>query len=97
MLKLAMGQFCICYQVLRGNRPLHKRLDTVIRSVFALTVPELDPAWTSDDLPQWDSVGHLNLIVAIEKEFNVKIEIEEMFDVQSLGDIEPILRKKGAL
>ena len=76
---------------------MDKRLEKVIREVFPIEGDLIDENWTSDDIPDWDSVGHLNLIMEIEKEFNVKIEIEEMFEVEKLGDIVPILQKKMVL
>jgi acyl carrier protein len=76
---------------------LDQRLEKVIRGVFPIEAETIDENWTSDDIPDWDSVGHLNLIMAIQKEFNIKIEIEEMFEVEKLGDIIKILQKKNAL
>jgi len=76
---------------------LDKRLEKVIRGVFPIEEETIDENWTSDDIPDWDSVGHLNLIMEIEKEFDIKIEIEEMFEVEKLGDISRILKKKNVL
>ncbi|MDQ1351745.1 MAG: hypothetical protein QG657_2050 [Acidobacteriota bacterium] len=76
---------------------MDQRLEKVIRGVFPIEAETIDENWTSDDIPDWDSVGHLNLIMAIQKEFNIKIEIEEMFEVEKLGDIIKILQKKNAL
>jgi acyl carrier protein len=76
---------------------LDKRLEKVIRSVFPIDAEVIDENWTSDDIPDWDSVGHLDLMMEIEKEFNIKIEIEEMFEIEKLGDIATILEKKNAL
>jgi len=76
---------------------LDKRLEKVIRGVFPIEAETIDENWTSDDIPDWDSVGHLNLIMEIQKEFAIKIEIEEMFEIEKLGDITRILGKKNAL
>jgi acyl carrier protein len=76
---------------------LDKRLEKVIRGVFPIEEETINENWTSDDIPDWDSVGHLNLIMEIEKEFDIKIEIEEMFEVEKLGDISRILKKKNVL
>jgi len=76
---------------------LDQRLEKVIREVFNLESGTIEEDWTSDDIPDWDSVGHLNLIMEIEKTFNIKIEIEEMFEVEKLSDITRILKKKEAL
>lgn len=73
---------------------MDSRLEQVIRRVFLIESDTIDENWTSDEIPDWDSVGHLNLIMEIEKEFNIKIEIEEMFEVEKLGDIAPIILKK---
>jgi len=78
-------------------KKLDKRLEKVIREVFPVEEETIDENWTSDDIPDWDSVGHLNLIMEIEKEFDIKIEIEEMFEVEKLGDISIILKKKKVL
>jgi acyl carrier protein len=74
---------------------LDKRLEQIIREVFDIEAETIDENWTSDHIPDWDSVGHLNLIMEVEKEFDIKIEIEEMFEVEKLKDIVKILEKKN--
>jgi acyl carrier protein len=71
-----------------------KKLEEIIRGVFNLKDEVIEASWTSDDILAWDSLGHLNLIMAVEKGFNVKFEIEEMFQIRSLGDIDMILEGK---
>ena len=76
---------------------MDERLEKIIREVFEIAEDTIDENWTSDDIPDWDSVGHLNLIMEVEKEFNIKVEIEEMFEIEKLADIARILKKKEAL
>jgi len=76
---------------------LDERLEKIIREVFEITEETIDENWTSDDIPDWDSVGHLNLIMGVEKEFNIKVEIEEMFEIEKLADITKILKKREVL
>lgn len=76
---------------------MNERLIKVIKEVFNIENEHVDENWTSNDIAEWDSIGHLNLILGIEKEFNVKIEIEEMFEVEKLGDIPGVLMRKGCL
>ena len=52
---------------------------------------------TPKDIETWDSLSQLNLISAIEKEFQIKLEIDEIFTVMKIGDIYEILSKKGVL
>ena len=63
---------------------------------------ELDPSqikkeMTPADIETWDSLSQLNLISAIEKEFQIKLEIDEIFTVMKIGDIYDLLSKKGVL
>ena len=73
------------------------QLEELIRNVFQIKEDVLNWNWTSNDVDAWDSVGHLNLILELEKAFGIKFEIEEMFELEKLKDIENILRKKKAL
>lgn len=74
---------------------MDKRLEQIVRETFSIKSNEvIEKSWTSDDIPKWDSLGHLNMIMAIEREFNIKFEIEEMFQIQCLDDISNILQKK---
>jgi len=71
-----------------------KKIEEIVRETFKINNGSIEKSWTSDDIPEWDSLGHLNLIMAVEKEFNIKFEIEEMFQIQSVGDICDILKAK---
>lgn len=73
---------------------MNKRLEKIIREVFNIKDETIEWWWTSDNVSNWDSMGHLNLIMAIEKEFDIKFEIEEMFQIRSLGDLDGILKNK---
>ena len=74
---------------------MDERIEKVIRQVFSgLDGKEINAAWTSDDIEGWDSIGHLTLIVAVEKEFGIKFEVEELFKIKSFSDIDQILQEK---
>ncbi len=73
------------------------RLEKIVRELFSLTAERIDENWTSDDIPEWDSVNHLNLVLEIEKEFGVKLEIEDMLTVEKIGDLSRVLEKKESL
>ena len=44
-----------------------KRLTDVFREVFDDDSIELNEETTSDDVEDWDSFDHINLVVAVEK------------------------------
>lgn len=76
---------------------MNSRLEKIVREQFSITAEKIDENWTSDEIREWDSVNHLNLILEIEKEFEVKLEIEDMLTVEKIGDLSRILEKKRAL
>ena len=46
-------------------------------------------------LPEWDSLGHFNLLLFIEENYGVRFSMEEMSEMKSLKDIANVLEAKG--
>ena len=42
-------------------------------------------------LPEWDSLGHFNLLLFIEENYGVRFSMEEMSEMKSLKDIASVL------
>jgi acyl carrier protein len=75
-------------------------LQEVFRDVFGDEELALSGNMTADDIPGWDSLGHLNLIIAIEKRFGVKFATAEISklkeDGQNVGSLLALIaRKRG--
>ncbi len=69
--------------------------ETRLKSVMA-TILEVEPGditedSSSDTLPQWDSLRHMNLVLALEDEFGVSIPDEEAADITSYKLIRLVL------
>ena len=65
-----------------------------MKETFKLGNEKVEDAWTSDDIVGWDSLGHLKLVMATEKEFGVKLEIEDIFQIISVSDIRKVLKQR---
>lgn len=64
---------------------IQQRLAAVFRDCFELA-PEVaveDLAYRG--LPAWDSVGHMRLVAAIETEFDIMLETDEVLDLSSFA------------
>ena len=46
-----------------------------------------------DTIPEWDSVGHMRLMAAIEEAFDIMLETEDILDFSSVGKGKEILLK----
>ena len=47
------------------------------------------------DIKEWDSVGHMNLMVVIEDEFGIEMDIDDITDFSSFTKGKSILKKYG--
>lgn len=70
-----------------------------IKNVMAL-VFEMEPSQISDSaststIDNWDSLNHMNLVVALEEEFKVLFSDEEIVEIISLDAIEKSLSSKS--
>ncbi len=62
-----------------------------------LDVPEgsITPATVSGDIERWDSLGHLQVCMALEAEFGISPELEELAELDSVAAIVDYLRAAG--
>ena len=57
---------------------LQQRIFEVMSLVFEVSLDKLNEDSSSDSIETWDSLKHLNLILALEEEFNIEIPDEEV-------------------
>jgi len=55
--------------------------------VFDLDKVYLNINMSRDEIPEWDSLAHIQLISEIESVFNIKIPIEDFWKINSLNQI----------
>lgn len=77
---------------------LNAKLVSVIRHVFGDPTLVLTDAMTAEDIPDWDSLNHLNLVIAIQKEFQIKFALNEIASLkepgQNLGTLKQLVARK---
>lgn len=59
--------------------------------VFRVDVGELDLESGIGDFEQWDSLGHLSLVAAIQDEFEVELSVDDVIDCEKLSDFVAVL------
>jgi UDP-3-O-[3-hydroxymyristoyl] glucosamine N-acyltransferase len=72
-----------------------RKFEALVRNVFKLPPAfAITDALTARDVPGWDSVSNINLFLDAQDSFAVPLEIEEMAEFRSLGDLRRALAKK---
>jgi len=55
---------------------------------------EITPDMAAKDIDGWDSLGHALLLQALEKHFDIRFELDEIFGMQTVADmVETVTRK----
>jgi len=69
-------------------------LTDVFRQVFDNPGISLSPETSANDVDGWDSLSHINLIMAIELRFNISFTQKEVFGFTNVGDMANCIRRK---
>ena len=72
-----------------------KRLTEVFRGVFDDGEIELEETTTAEDIEDWDSFEHINLVVAVEEEFSFKIPMGKVVAMKDVGEMVDIILELG--
>lgn len=69
-----------------------QRVRQVMAAVFGVALSSLGADASSATIAEWDSVRHLQLMLALEEEFNMQFEMDELVSLRSFALIEERLR-----
>lgn len=69
-------------------------LTPVFRQVFDDNSIVLTRATTANDIDDWDSLTHMNLVTAVELAFKVKFALGELQQLQNVGDMLDTVNRK---
>lgn len=76
------------------NQQTLDRLKNVFKEVFVDDY-EITENTTADDIEEWDSMAQINLVKALEDEFKVSLDLNEISDLENIGALGTLLEKKS--
>ena len=73
-----------------------ERIQTVFRDIFDDDSIVLRDDMTAADVENWDSLNHIDMIVAIESEFKIRFTTAEVTSLKNVGELMALVDKKRA-
>lgn len=74
---------------------VYERLNKVFQEVFDDDSLTVNDATTSDDIEDWDSFMHIDLVVAVEGEFSFKMPMGKVVKMKNVGEMVDIILELG--
>ena len=75
---------------------IYSALETLFRDVFLRDDIVLTPTLSARDVPGWDSMKQIEIVIAAEQRFGVKFTTRELDSMQSVGDLVATIARKAA-
>lgn len=76
------------------NRDNYDKLKRILIDILGLEDNMHDEEINQDNLSEWDSAMHLNIIMEIESAFKVSFKIDQVVEMRSLEDVWYYLKQK---
>jgi acyl carrier protein len=80
-----------------ATNDLRERLTAIFRDVFNDDSIILHEDMTAGEVESWDSLTHVDLILAIEKEFRIRLTTGEISGLRSVGQLTELVSRKTRL
>jgi acyl carrier protein len=75
---------------------IFERLDEVFQDVFDDESITVNETTTANDIEDWDSLEHINLVAAVEQEFGFKFTMGQVVTMKNVGEMVDIILEKIA-
>lgn len=72
-----------------------KKLESIINSTFD-TSYSIEASTSAEDIDEWDSISHIELIGQIEEEFKIRFALSELQDLKNVGEMANLISEKLA-
>ena len=73
---------------------IEDKIKKVMSAVFEVPIDEINDKSSPDNIISWDSIKHMNLVIALEEEFDIQFNDSEIVELQNLSLIINIIGEK---
>lgn len=73
---------------------IYEKLNNVFRDVFDDDSIEVNDSTTANDIEDWDSLEHINLMMAVQKAFKIKLSMGQISGMKNVGELVDIIQQQ---
>lgn len=75
-----------------SKEEIYERLNEIFQDVFDDDSITVNAETTSEDIEDWDSLEHINLVAAVEQEFGIKFTMAQVVGMKNVGEMVEIIQ-----
>ena len=73
---------------------IEKRVKAVLAAVFDILVQDINEDLSTETLTNWDSLRHMNMVVALEEEFRIRFDEIEIGKMMNYATVKETIKSK---
>jgi acyl carrier protein len=66
----------------------------LVSRIFNIDIESINDKSSPDNIKNWDSLGHMNLVAALEEEFGIELDDDDIEDLRNVALIVNIVQGK---
>lgn len=78
------------------HEEIMQKLNVIFQDIFDDDSIVVTESTTADDIDEWDSLEHINLVDTVEKEFGMKFRMQEVSGMKNVGEMAEIIAQRIA-
>ena len=76
------------------DNKIEGRIKDVMSAVFEISTDKINDKSSPDTVQSWDSLKHMNLIIALEEEFEIIFSDDDIVNILSFDSFRSIIKEK---
>lgn len=77
-----------------NREEIYEQLNVIFQDVFDDDDITVEDSTSAKDVSGWDSMAHINLVVGVEQEFNIKFKTSEVAQLGNVGEFVDLIQTK---
>jgi acyl carrier protein len=74
--------------------PIFEQVRTIASDLFTVPTDRITGDSSAETIETWDSIQHLNLVLALEEKFGFQLSTDEIEQMQTIGQIAALVERK---